>query len=293
MARKEKTSKQRMKLEAKQEMMEVRKLQEIARKLPANSMGTARALAIEIGGDGMRPDSPTGYSADEGFAVFFDYVVGMPTKAVQSTLVYGLYEGANPRMPPKGLPQRCQDTRGTTESNNAGHAEGTSVAGSPSPAAAVECANPVGTEVEAWCAQRGRWRRAVVVATRHGELKLKFLGEGNAVRSAPLEARVMELESALAAEQGARLDAEGELARISGRAMPPRSVQVLSKSHQWRNCSVIAARRDPEAIRVHYEGFSEIFVSEPFLNFSASRTCLSRSVFLPRISRATNCRMSG
>ena len=196
-------------------------------------------------------------------------------------------------LPPKGLPQRCQDTRGTTESNNAGHAEGTSVAGSLSPAAAVECANPVGTEVEAWCAQRGRWRRAVVVATRHGELKLKFLGEGNAVRSAPLEARVMELESALAAEQGARLDAEGELARISGRAMPPRSVQVLSKSHQWRNCSVIAARRDPEAIRVHYEGFSEIFVSEPFLNFSASRTCLSRSVFLPRISRATNCRMSG
>ena len=92
----------------------------------------------------------------------------------------------------------------------------------------------VGSEVEAWCATRGCWRPAIVVAKRRGKAKLQFLDhEGEE-------------------EPGLGAAFEGEIGMATGAA-----VEVLSlRSQQWRLCCVVATRREPDAVRVHYEGFS-------------------------------------
>lgn len=58
--------------------------------------------------DAPKRTDPRLYDPKAGFSVYFDYVSGMPRKALQCAVVYGIYQGNRPQKPVKSLP--LQDT---------------------------------------------------------------------------------------------------------------------------------------------------------------------------------------
>jgi hypothetical protein len=56
--------------------------------------------------------NPQLYDPKAGFSIFVDFVSGMPRKALQCAVIYGIYQGNSPKMPAKSLPLLDTDDAG-------------------------------------------------------------------------------------------------------------------------------------------------------------------------------------
>eukprot|EP01052_Picozoa_sp_SAG31_P030235 SAG31_NODE_3085_length_4696_cov_2.976289_2_plen_1040_part_00 len=79
--------------EAEAAIREAKLRRQLAKEYPSSVLATQQQRHVD----------PTVYDPVRGFTIFMDFVFGLPSKAVQSSLVYGVYDGNAPKAPAKML----------------------------------------------------------------------------------------------------------------------------------------------------------------------------------------------
>ena len=75
------------------QIREAKLRKQLAKEMPNNVLAAQAQQHVD----------PTVYDPVRGFTVFIDFVFGLPSKAIQSSLVYGVYDGNAPAIPAKML----------------------------------------------------------------------------------------------------------------------------------------------------------------------------------------------